>query len=115
MTEEPSPGPGSIIWLDFSPTVGMEQSGRRPALVLSDAEYNDRSGRAVVAPITSRVRGWVFEVPLPQDSAVRGAVLVDQLRTVDWRARHGKVDGVVPGAVLEEARAKLAALTGLHQ
>ncbi len=108
-----TPTPGRIIWLDFSPSAGTEQPGRRPALVLSDGEYNAKSGRAVVAPITSRVRGWPFEVRLPETGEVQGVVLADQLRTVDWRARHARLGGLAPGAVLEETRAKLIALMGL--
>ena len=109
---EPSPQPGDILWIDFSPTVGTEQSGRRPALVLSDANYNHLSGRALLAPITSRVRGWPFEVALPLTSGIVGAILVDQVRVIDWRARHAKENGAVSGAVLEEVLAKLAALIG---
>ena len=107
-----APAPGDIIWLDFSPTMGTEQSGRRPALAMSDQAYNEATGRALVAPITSRARRWPFEVPLPAGSVVEGVVIVDQLRAVDWRARHARIAGVAPAAVLDEARAKLAALIG---
>jgi mRNA interferase MazF len=108
-----APAPGEIIWLDFSPTLGTEQSGRRPALVISDQGYNEASGRALLAPITSRVRGWPFEVALPPGSAVEGVIMVDQVRIVDWRARRAKVAGPAPTAALDETRAKLAALAGL--
>ena len=115
MVKRPSvvPAPGGLVWLDFSPTAGTEQSGRRPALVLSDRDYNAKSGRALVAPITSRVRGWPFEVLLPADAPIQGVVLVDQLRAVDWRARQAEAAGFVASNVLEEARGKLAALAGL--
>ena len=113
MTEEWSPSPGELLWLEFSPIAGTEQAGRRPALAISDAGYNAATGRVVVMPITSRVRDWPFEVGLPDGSAVAGAVLVDQVRCVDWRARFAKSSGFASPAVLEEARAKLAALTGL--
>lgn len=113
MVERTSPSPGQILWMDFSPTAGTEQSGRRPALVLSDSAYNSRSGRAVVAPITSRVRGWAFEVRLPEGFEVQGVVLADQLRTVDVYARGAQLGPVAPSAVLEETRAKIAALLGL--
>jgi mRNA interferase MazF len=108
-----APAPGDIIWLDFSPTVGTEQSGRRPALVISDRGYNEASGRALLAPITSRVRGWPFEVALPSGSDVEGVIIVDQVRIVDWRAQHAKMAGAAPAAALDETRAKLAALAGL--
>jgi mRNA interferase MazF len=109
---DPAPAPGDIVWLDFSPTLGTEQSGRRPALVISDRAYNEVSGRALLAPITSRVRGWPFEVALPSGSTVEGVIVVDQVRIVDWRARHARIAGAAPAAALDEARAKLAALAG---
>jgi mRNA interferase MazF len=110
---DPAPAPGDIVWLDFSPTLGTEQSGRRPALVISDQAYNEVSGRALLAPITSRVRGWPFEVALPAGSIVDGVIVVDQVRIVDWRARHARIADAAPAATLDEARAKLAALAGL--
>jgi mRNA interferase MazF len=109
---ETAPAPGDLVWVDFSPTLGTEQSGRRPALVISDQAYNEVSGRALLAPITSRVRGWPFEVALPAGSEILGVVLVDQVRVVDWRARNARRAGATSGAVLDEARAKLAALIG---
>ena len=109
---EPGPAPGDIVWVDFSPTTGTEQSGRRPALVMSDQAYNELSGRALLAPITSRARSWPFEVALPPGSSVAGVVMVDQVRIIDWRARHVKIAGPAPAAVLDEACAKLAALIG---
>jgi mRNA interferase MazF len=112
-TTEWPPAPGEIVWLDFSPTAGTEQQGRRPAMVLSDGGYNAATGRALVAPITSTVRGWPFEVSLPPGAPVKGAILVDQCRCVDWRARHAKSAGHAPSEVLAEVRGKLAALVGL--
>lgn len=111
MSEAWSPQAGEIIWLDFAPTEGSEQSGRRPALVVSDSGYNAATGRAVVLPITSRLRGWPFETALPASAAVQGAVLVDQIRCIDWRARFAKPAGPAPAEVLADARGKLAALT----
>lgn len=113
MKPAPPPLPGDVIWLDFSPTAGTEQSGRRPALVISDGAYNAATGRALVAPITSRVRGWPFEVALPSGSPVEGVVLADQVRVIDWRARNASSAGAAHGAVLAETRAKLSALAGL--
>jgi mRNA interferase MazF len=108
------PSAGELIWVDFTPTSGTEQSGRRPALVVSDRHYNDASGRALVMPITSRVRGWPFEVALPEAGPIQGIVLVDQIRCIDWRARGARSAGPSAPGVLEEARAKLAALVGLE-
>lgn len=108
-----SPILGEIVWLDFSPTEGSEQSGRRPALTLSDGDYNAATGRAMVAPITSRIRDWPLEAPLGPNDPVQGAILVDQARCVDWRARFAKSAGFCSPPTLETARGKLAALLGL--
>ncbi len=107
------PAPGDIVWIDFSPTEGTEQSGRRPALVLSNQDYNEISGRAVVAPVTSKIRGWTLEVVLPENAPVSGAVLIEHVRSIDWRARFAKSAGSVSADVLDTARAKLRALVGL--
>ncbi len=80
--------------------------------MISDPDYNHATGRALLAPITSRFRGWPFEVVLPSISSIAGVVLVDQIRVMNWRARHAKIDGAVSGAVLEEVIAKLSALIG---
>ena len=108
-----APEPGDLVWIDFAPTAGTEQSGRRPALVISDAGYNAATGRALVMPITSRIRNWPFEVLLPASATISGAVLADQVRCIDWRARPTRPAGGAPPGVLEEARGKLAALAGL--
>jgi mRNA interferase MazF len=108
-----SPVPGEIVWLDFAPTQGTEQSGRRPALTLSDGGYNAATGRAMVAPITSKIRGWPLEIPLASNDPVQGAILVDQARCVDWRVRFAKSAGFCAPATLEAARGKLSALLGL--
>ena len=102
---EPAPEPGDVLWIDFSPTLGTEQSGRRPALVLSETTYNQASGRALVAPITSRVRDWPFAVAIGEDSTVAGVAMIDQVRVIDWRARNAKQAGLVSAAILDEARA----------
>jgi len=104
------PGGGDLVWLSFDPQAGHEQSGRRPALVLSPASYNQRSGLALVCPITSRVKGYPFEVSLPQGSKLSGVILADQLRSLDWRARRAERAGRVPREVMSEVLARLAAL-----
>ena len=113
MSEARPPEPGDLVWIDLTPTAGTEQRGRRPALVVSDGGYNAASGRALVMPITSRVRNWPFEVVLPPTAQITGAILVDQIRCIDWRARPTPAAGTAPAGVLEEARGKLSALVGL--
>jgi mRNA interferase MazF len=99
--------------LTFDPQSGREQAGRRPALVLSSAVYNRRAGLAVACPITGRVKGYPFEVVLPEGSSISGAVLADQLKSLDWRARRAEHAGRVAVSVVAEVGAKLRALLGL--
>ena len=87
-----APKQGEVIWLDFDPQSGHEQAGRRPALVLSKTAYNKRIGRAFVCPITSKVKGYPFEVVV-QTASISGAVLSDHFKNVDWRARHAQNTG----------------------
>lgn len=77
------PQRGDIIWLDFNPQAGREQAGRRPAFVVSPAAYNRKVGLALVCPVTSRVKGYPFEVVLPAGLAVTGVILSDQLKSLD--------------------------------
>ena len=106
------PDRGSLVWLNFTPTQGHEQTGHRPALVVSPRIYHERSSLAVVCPITSNTRPWPWKVLLPQGSAVGGAVLVDQIRSVDRAARSLRLAGRAPERVVAEVLAKLAALLG---
>lgn len=108
-----TPDAGDLIWVDLSPTAGTEQSGRRPALVLSSAQFNRQSGRAVVLPVTSRLRDFPFQVALPPDAPITGAAMADQVRTIDWRARFAKLGGTVDDALLSEARSKAAMVMGM--
>ena len=92
------PRRGDIVWLSFSPQAGHEQAGRRPALVLSPSAYNSKVGLALCCPITSRVKNYPFEVPVPKDLAVAGVVLADQLKSLDWRARRAELFARLPDA-----------------
>ena|ERR1043165_2294354 len=78
------PDRGDVILVDLSPTVGHEQSGRRPVLVLTPERYNQLTGLAVVCPLTNREKGYAFEVPLPDGLKVTGVVLADQVKSLDW-------------------------------
>lgn len=106
------PDAGDLVWLTFDPQAGREQAGRRPALALSPRSYNQKSGLAVVCPITNQVKGYPFEVPLPAGCAVGGAILADHLKSVDWRARRVAKIGHIPPATLDDVLAKLAPLLG---
>ena len=102
------PDSGDIVWLQFDPQAGHEQAGRRPAVVLSPASYNGRSGMIVCCPTTTRIKGYPFEVALA--GSPPSVVLADQVRCQDWRARNASRKGRVSGPELAEVRAKLGAL-----
>jgi mRNA interferase MazF len=104
------PERGDLVWLEFSPQAGHEQAGLRPALVVSPRVYNERSSVALLCPVTSRVRGYAFEVALPADGEVTGVVLSDQIRSLDWRARHARLAGRTPRPVIAEVLAKARTL-----
>jgi len=107
------PEAGDIAWVEFDPTKGTEQSGQRPALVISPAIYHAASRRAVVCPIISSEREWPFNVALPPGLKTRGTVLVDQIRTIERADRlFGIIERVPPG-LLAEVRGRLAALLGV--
>lgn len=78
---------GDVVWVDFNPTRGHEQSKTRPALVLSPKEYNKKAGLMIACPITSHIKGYAFEVEM-HEKKIDGAALTDQMRSLDWRERH---------------------------
>jgi len=104
------PERGDVIWLQFDPQDGHEQAGRRPALVVSPKSYNGKVGLALLCPVTSRVKGYPFEVLFPGDSKVDGAVLADQVKSLNWRVRKAKRFAVAPEAVVDEVLGKILAL-----
>ncbi len=104
------PKRGDLIWLSFTPQAGHEQAGRRPALVISADDYNRMVGLVLACPITSQVKGYPFEVLLPETLAIGGVVLADQVRSLDWRSRRAAFIATAPNAVLEETLGKLNAL-----
>lgn len=89
------PRRGDLVWLDFDPQAGREQAGRRPAIVLSEADFNELTGFAVVCPITSQIKNYPFEVPLPEGLPFTGVVLTDQLKSLDVKRRRFKIAGNV--------------------
>ncbi len=81
------PDRGDAVWLDFDPQAGHEQAGRRPALVISPLAYNKKVGLAIFCPITNQVKGYPFEVLVPEGYKVKGAILSDQVKSLDWQIR----------------------------
>ena len=105
-----APNRGDLIWVSLNPQAGHEQAGRRPALVLSPVEYNNTVGLALMCPVTSRAKGYPFEVALPADFDVSGVVLADQVKSLDWRARRAEIACRAPEAVTDEVLGKLNTL-----
>ena len=103
------PQRGDLIWLNFDPRTGHEQSGQRPAIVLSPGKYNSKTGLLLACPITSKVKGYPFEVAL-QGSKIEGVVLSDQVRSLDWRSRRARLIEKVPEETLTAVQEKLLVL-----
>jgi len=103
------PDAGDVIWLEFDPQAGHEQAGHRPALVVSPASYNGKTGLMVCCPMTTKIKGHPFEVVTQVDS-IDCAVLSDQLKSLDWKIRRAKKKSVVAPEVMLHVRAKMKAL-----
>lgn len=104
------PDRGDLVWLEFTPQAGSEQRGRRPALVLSPKSYNGKVGLALFCPVTSKVKGYPFEVELPEGYDVNGVVLSDQLKSLDWRSRKARLIDRVPCDVIAMVIARVLPL-----
>ena len=104
------PERGDVVWADFNPQLGHEQAGRRPALILSPAFYNRRTGLVLLCPITNQIKGFKFEVVIPAGLPVTGAVLSDAVKNFDWRARRCTYLATMPSSVTEDVLEKLRTL-----
>ncbi len=104
------PDRGDVVWITLALQAGHEQAGRRPAVVLSPAAYNRKVGLALMCPITSRIKGYPFEVTIPAGLPVTGAVLSDQVKSLDWRARQAERICALPRAAVTEVLQKIGAL-----
>ena len=102
------PEAGDIVWLEFSPQAGHEQAGHRPALVLSPAIYNGKTGMMLCCPMTTKIKGYPFEVVVSTNPP--SAILADQVKSLDWRTRRTKRKASVRPDTLNLVRAKLSAL-----
>lgn len=108
------PDAGDIVWFEFSPQAGHEQAGHRPALVISPAAYNNKTGTMLCCPMTTQIKGYPFEVIIHADN-VSSAVLSDQIKNLDWRARKATPKGRASNHELNEVRAKISALLGVQR
>ena len=104
------PERGDILWLQFSPQAGHEQAGKRPALCLSPKIYNEKTNLGLFCPITTKQKGYPFEVPLPDNFPVKGVILTDQIRNLDWNVRKAMFIAKVPENTLKEALEKIQLL-----
>jgi len=107
------PEAGDLVWLTFDPQTGREQRERRPAVIVSPRIYNARSELAVVCPITSRVKGRMFEVTVPPGGRIEGAILVNHLKSLDWKERRAQFAGKLDEDTLEEIRERIRPLLGM--
>jgi mRNA interferase MazF len=104
------PERGDVVWLNFTPQVGHEQAGHRPAVVLSPASYNGKTGLMLCCPITSQVKGYPFEVALEGSAGVSGVILSDQVKSLDWQARQARHNGRASPEVIARTLARVRAL-----
>lgn len=104
------PDRGHVVRITLNPQAGHEQAGRRPAVVISPAAYNDKVSLAILCPLTSQIKGYPFEVRIPPGLAVTGVVLADQVKSLDWRAREAEFICMLPEVTVVEVLQKLGTL-----
>ncbi len=104
------PNRGDAVWITLNPQAGHQQSGRRTAVILSPEVYNGKVGLAILCPITNKLKGYPFEVLIPSDVAVGGAILSDQVKSMDWRAREAELICKLPENTVAETLQKLSLL-----
>lgn len=105
-----APERGDVVSLEFNPQAGSEQAGRRPGLVVSPSSYNRKVGLALICPITHKAKGYPFEVEIPPGLKVKGTILCDHIKSLDWQARHASPLDRVPDETMAEVTAKVVAL-----
>lgn len=110
MAKKYVPDRGDIIWISLNPQAGHEQAGRRPVVVLSPSSYNGKVGLAIMCPITNQIKGYPFEVVIPEGFEVTGAVLSDQVKCLDWKARRAEFMCKLPSHATKQVLKKLNTL-----
>ncbi|QYM78678.1 type II toxin-antitoxin system PemK/MazF family toxin [Horticoccus luteus] len=103
---------GDVVWLSFDPQADHDHAGRRPVFVLSPESNNRKTGLFLACPVTSKIKGYPFEVSLPADLAVGGAVPADQIKSLDWKARQAEFAAESSAAVVEDVFALVLPLIG---
>lgn len=104
------PKRGDVVWITFNPQAGHEQAGHRPALVLSPESYNRKVGLSLLCPITSQVKGYPFEVSVPDGLEASGVILADQVKSMDWKARGASFLCSLPESTVQEVLSKVGTL-----
>ena len=104
------PQRGDVVWITLNPQSGHEQAGRRPAVVLSRGIYNEKVELAILCPITNQIKGYPFEVLMPDGLPVNGVILADQIKSLDWRVRNAEWICTLPSRVVVEVLQKLGTL-----
>jgi mRNA interferase MazF len=104
------PRRGDVVWISFTPQAGHEQAGHRPAVVLSPEPYNRKVGLALLCPITTKVKGYPFEVAIPDGLKAKGAILSDQIKSLDWKARKASLLCRLPEATIRDVLNKVGTL-----
>jgi mRNA interferase MazF len=104
------PRRGDIVWVSLNPQAGHKQAGRRPALVLTPEAYNQKVGLAILCPITNQIKGYPFEVVIPPELPVQGAILSDQVKSLDWRIRNTEYACQLPETYLSQVLQKIQTL-----
>lgn len=112
MTTGYVPRRGDLVWLDFDPQAGHEQAGRRPAFVLSPELYNRKTSLLLACPVTSQVKGYPFEVPLGGGLPVKGVILADQIKSLDWKVRRAQFSARTPPSVIDNVLSLVLPLIG---
>jgi mRNA interferase MazF len=102
-----APDRGDLVYVNFNPQAGHEQTGNRPGIVLSPKAFNEATGFAAVCPITNTIRGWGYEVNLPDGLVFQGVILTDQVKSLDWQVRNLRVRGQVPEEIVNDCLAKI--------
>lgn len=106
------PDRGDIVWINFTPQAGHEQRGKRPALILSPKIYNEKTSLCICLPITSKIKGYPFEVPLTKNLPIQGVVLSDQIKSLDFVAREIMFISKAPNSIVETIQKNVLALVG---
>lgn len=104
------PERGDIVWLNFNPQAGHEQAGRRPAFILSPRAYNQKTSLALCCPITSKQKGYPFEVVIPENDKATGVILADQVRNLDWKEYDASFLTSLAQDIYDDVVAKLSSL-----